>query len=89
MMGFALNVDGGKGARSGLCRSPYNGAVLVDDRRKDTQGEIAKDDERDRWYKQCRDSTKYARQREGIQGLYKVCKPRTKCSKITKLKTTS
>jgi hypothetical protein len=31
-----------KDARSGLCRSLYNGAVLVDDRRKDTQGEIAK-----------------------------------------------
>jgi hypothetical protein len=28
-----------KDARTGLCRSPYNGAVLVDDRRKDTQGE--------------------------------------------------
>jgi hypothetical protein len=60
-----------KGARSGLCRSPYNRAVLVDDHRKDTQGEIAKDDKRDRWYKRCRDSTKYAQQREGIQGLVK------------------
>jgi hypothetical protein len=39
MVVFALNVNN-EGARSGLCRSLYNGAMLVDDRHKDTQGRM-------------------------------------------------